>query len=103
MVRSDEIKKELLAANPQDGFGENRDKKYPMPEFTYTAGSLMLWACFVCWRSLFKYMASWILANSNRFARRPDGLSSYLPGVPIILTTNKNKTNKYKTIVVNRL
>jgi len=27
MVRSDEIKKELLAANPQDGFGENRDKK----------------------------------------------------------------------------
>ncbi len=27
-------------------FGANRDKKYPMPMVKYTAGSLMLWACF---------------------------------------------------------
>ncbi len=30
-------KKELLAANTQDGFGEHRDKKYPMSTMKYTA------------------------------------------------------------------
>ncbi len=40
------IEKIFLAANPPDGFGANRDKKYPMPTVKYTAGSLMLWACF---------------------------------------------------------
>ncbi len=35
-------KESFLAANPPDGFGANRDKKYPMP----TAVSLMLWAYF---------------------------------------------------------
>ncbi len=39
-------KKSFLAANPPDRFSTNRDKKYPMPTVTYTAGSLMLWACF---------------------------------------------------------
>ncbi len=27
-------------------FSTNRDKKYPMSMVKYTAGSLMLWACF---------------------------------------------------------
>ncbi len=35
-----------MAANTQDAFSTNRDKKYPMPMIKYTAGSLMLWACF---------------------------------------------------------
>ncbi len=39
-------KKSFLAANPPDKFSTNRDKKYPMPTVKYTAGSLMLWACF---------------------------------------------------------
>ncbi len=40
-------KKYFLAANPPDEFSTNRDKKkYPMSMVKYTAGSLMLWACF---------------------------------------------------------
>ncbi len=39
-------KNSFLAADPPDGFSTNRDKKYPMPTVKYTAGSLMLWACF---------------------------------------------------------
>ncbi len=38
------LKNELLAANTQDGFGENRDKKYPMCTMNYTAVFFMLWA-----------------------------------------------------------
>jgi len=34
----------FLAANTQDGFGENRDKKCPMCTMKYTAVFLMLWA-----------------------------------------------------------
>ncbi len=34
----------FLAANTQDGFGEHRDKKYPMCTMKYTAVFLMLWA-----------------------------------------------------------
>ncbi len=34
----------FLAANTQDGFGENRDEKYPMCTMKYTAVCLMLWA-----------------------------------------------------------
>ncbi len=34
----------FLAANTQDGFGEHRDKKYPMFTMKYTAVFLMLWA-----------------------------------------------------------
>ncbi len=39
-------KKCFLAANPPVEFSTNRDKKYPMSMVKYTAGSLMLWACF---------------------------------------------------------
>ncbi len=34
----------FLAANTQDGFGEHRDKKYPMCTIKYTAVFFMLWA-----------------------------------------------------------
>ncbi len=34
----------FLAANTQDGFGEHRDKKYPMFTMKYTAVFFMLWA-----------------------------------------------------------
>jgi len=34
----------FLAANTQDGFGEHRNKKYPMCTMKYTAVFLMLWA-----------------------------------------------------------
>ncbi len=34
----------FLAATTQDGFGEHRDKKYPMCTMKYTAVFLMLWA-----------------------------------------------------------
>ncbi len=34
----------FLTANTQDGFGEHRDKKYPMCTMKYTAVFLMLWA-----------------------------------------------------------
>ncbi len=37
------LKKFFLAANTQDGFGEHRDKKYPMCTMKYAA-VLMLWA-----------------------------------------------------------
>jgi len=40
------LKNSFLAANPPAVFGVHRDKKYPMPTVRYTAGSLMLWACF---------------------------------------------------------
>ncbi len=36
------LRKSFLAANPPDEFNTNRD----MPTVKYTAGSLMLWACF---------------------------------------------------------
>ncbi len=39
-------KKSFLAANPPDEFSTNRIKKYPKFHVKYTAGSLMLWACF---------------------------------------------------------
>ncbi len=38
------LKNEFFAANTQDGFGEHRDKKYPMCTIKYTALFLMLWA-----------------------------------------------------------
>ncbi len=34
----------FLAANTQDGFGEHRDKNYPMCTMKYTAVFFMLWA-----------------------------------------------------------
>ncbi len=34
----------FLAANTQDGFGEHRDKTYPLCTMKYTAVFLMLWA-----------------------------------------------------------
>ncbi len=40
------LKKKFLAANPPDEFSTNRDKKVPHVHGKYTAGSLMLWACF---------------------------------------------------------
>ncbi len=61
-------KKSLLAANPPDGFGANRDKKYPMLTVKYTAGPIMLWPIFLpeVLEVLFRCMASWILSNTNR-------------------------------------
>ncbi len=46
LLWSDETNKQksFLAANTQDGFGEHRDKKYPMCPMKYTAVFLMLWA-----------------------------------------------------------
>ncbi len=45
LLWSDVTKKNsFLAANTQDGFGEHRDKKYPMCTMKYTAVFLMLWA-----------------------------------------------------------
>ncbi len=38
------LKMSFLAANTQDGFGEHREKKYPMCTMKYTAVFLMLWA-----------------------------------------------------------
>ncbi len=43
MVRLNK-KKLFLAANAQAGFGEHRDKKYPMCTLKYTAVVMMLWA-----------------------------------------------------------
>ncbi len=37
-------KNHFFAANTQDGFGEHRDKKYPMCTMKYTAVFFMLWA-----------------------------------------------------------
>ncbi len=37
-------KKYFLAAKTQDGFGEDRDKKYPTCTMKYTSVFLMLWA-----------------------------------------------------------
>ncbi len=46
LLWSDEtkLKKCFLAANTQDGFSTNRDKKHLMSTVKYTGGSLMLWA-----------------------------------------------------------
>ncbi len=38
------LKMSFLTASTQDGFGEHRDKKYPMCTMKYTAVFLMLWA-----------------------------------------------------------
>ncbi len=47
LLLSDETEKNsFLAATPPDEFSTNRDKKYPISTVKYTAGSLMLWACF---------------------------------------------------------
>ncbi len=43
------------------------DKKYPMSTVKYTAGSLMLWACFSAGGpGCLVQMASWIISNTNR-------------------------------------
>jgi len=63
------LKKVFLPANTQDGLGANRDKKYPMSTVKYTARSLMLLAYVFLLEVLdilFRYMVSWILANTNR-------------------------------------
>ncbi len=44
MVKKKTKKKPFLAANIQDGFGEPREKMYPMYTMKYTALFLMLWA-----------------------------------------------------------
>ncbi len=47
LLWSDETeKKSFLAANPPDEFSTNRDNRQPMLTVKYTAGSIMLWACF---------------------------------------------------------
>ncbi len=43
MVRLNK-KNSFLAANTQDGFGEHREKMYPMCSMKYTAVFEMLWA-----------------------------------------------------------
>ncbi len=54
------LKKSFLAANPPDEFSTNRDKKStPCPRLKYTAGSLMLWACFFCQRSWTSCSDAW--------------------------------------------
>ncbi len=40
------LKESFLAVNTQDGFGEHRDKKFPMCTIKYTAVLFMLWAYF---------------------------------------------------------
>ncbi len=57
-------KKSFLPANPPDGLSANRDKKYPMSMVKYTAGSLMVWACFL--PEVLDIMASWVQSNTNR-------------------------------------
>ncbi len=42
-------KNTFLTTNTQDGFGEHRDKKYPMCTMKYTAVYWMLWAYIFCW------------------------------------------------------
>ncbi len=39
-----QTKNSFLAANTQDGFGEHRNKKYPMCTMKYTAIFCMVWA-----------------------------------------------------------
>ncbi len=47
LLWSDETeKKAFWQQNPPDEFSTNRDKKVPMTTIKYTAGSLMLWACY---------------------------------------------------------
>ncbi len=38
------LKNDLFSSKTQDGFGEHRDKKYPMCTMKYTAVFLLLWA-----------------------------------------------------------
>ncbi len=38
----------FLAANTQDGFGEHRDKKYPMWTMKHTTVFFMSWAYISC-------------------------------------------------------
>ncbi len=58
----------FLAANTQDGFGEHRDKKYPMCTMKYTAVFLILPIFLLeVLEILFRHMASWILSNTNRY------------------------------------
>ncbi len=61
-------KNSFLAANTQDGFGEHRDKKYPKCTIKYTAVFFMLWAYMSAGGPdiFFRYMASWILSNTDR-------------------------------------
>ncbi len=69
LLWSDETKKNyFLAANTQDGFGEHRDKKYPMCTMKYSAVFLCCGPIFLLevLDILFRHMASWILSNTNR-------------------------------------
>ncbi len=60
-------KNSFLAANTQDGFGEHRDKKYPMCTIKYTAVFLCCGPKFLLevLDILFRHMASWITSNTN--------------------------------------
>ncbi len=59
----------FLAANTQDGFGEHRDKKYPLSTIKYTPvfcdcyGPIFLLEFLDI---LFRHMALWIISNTNR-------------------------------------
>ncbi len=67
MVRCN-YKMSFLAAITQDGFGEHKDKKYPMCTMNIL---LYFWCCGPIFLLevldiLFRQMASWILLNTNR-------------------------------------
>ncbi len=60
-------KKRFLAANTQDGFGEHRDKKYPMSAMKYHAVFYVV-GLYFCWRSWTSCLDTFyiILSNTNR-------------------------------------
>ncbi len=79
-------KKSFLAATPPDEFSTNRDKrKYPMSTLKYTAGSLMLGACFFCWRSWTSCSEAWhhgLYKNQQIKKSKPDCLCYKSYNVP---------------------
>ncbi len=49
----------FLAANTQDGFGEHRDKKYPMCTMKYSAVFFDVVGLYFCWRSWTSCLDIW--------------------------------------------
>ncbi len=49
----------FLAANTQDGFGEHRDKKYPMCTMKYAVVCFYVVGLYFCWRSWTSCLDAW--------------------------------------------
>ncbi len=76
MVRWNKKSGYILAANTQDGFGEHRDKKYPMcTMYAIFCCNFYAVGLYFCWRSWTSYLYTWRIIDSIKFQHLQKSIS----------------------------